>query len=135
MLCNFLLRKLQYLKKKYLSFFGHENMKKLTSKVAYLQQFGFFSLCSPNFPKQPRIDNSFYRIMYPMICGTISGSPQNTAKNYTSKIQIFSYDQSIFVCHIQPKSLRFLRFMLSLGVRNPCPAASSQGSQSAQEHS
>ena len=32
--------------------------KKLTIKVAYLWQFGFF-LCSPNCPKQPRIEYPF----------------------------------------------------------------------------
>ena len=32
-----------------------------------------FFLCSPDCPKQPRIDNSFHRFLYPMISGTISG--------------------------------------------------------------
>ena len=31
-------------KKKILTFFAHENIKKLTSKVAYIWQFGVFSL-------------------------------------------------------------------------------------------
>ena len=30
--------------------------------------------CSPDCPKQPRIAYSFYRFLYAMICGTISGS-------------------------------------------------------------
>ena len=50
-------------------FFDHENIKKLLHTYG---SFDFF-LCSPNCPKQPRIDNSFYRLLYPMICGTISG--------------------------------------------------------------
>ena len=32
-----------------------------------------FFLCSPDCPKQPRIEYPFYRFLYPMICGTISG--------------------------------------------------------------
>ena len=32
----------------------------------------FFSL-QPDYPKQPRIEYPFYRFLYPMICGTISG--------------------------------------------------------------
>ena len=47
----------------------------MTSKVAYLWQFGFFFLCSPDCPKQPRIDHLFYRFLYPIICGAISGPP------------------------------------------------------------
>ena len=41
----------------------------------------FFSLCSPNCPKQPRIEYPFYRFLYSMICDTISGfapHPSNT---------------------------------------------------------
>ena len=45
--------------------------KKLTSKVAYLWQFWFF-LCSPECPKQPRIEYLFYGFLYPMISGNIS---------------------------------------------------------------
>ena len=50
---------------------SNENINKTTSKVAYLWQFGFFFTLQP--PKQPGINNSFYRFLYPMICGTISG--------------------------------------------------------------
>jgi len=39
------------------------------SKVAYLWEFGFFVLCSPDCPKQPRIENLIYRLLYPMLCG------------------------------------------------------------------
>jgi hypothetical protein len=37
--------------KEFRNFFAHENIKKLPSKVAYLWQFGFLSLCSPDCPK------------------------------------------------------------------------------------
>ena len=47
MICNLLVRTLQYFLKK-LNFFDDENIKKLTSKVAYLWQF--FSL-QPRLPK------------------------------------------------------------------------------------
>ena len=59
------------LKKKLKSFFDHEDIKKLTSKVAYLCMavWIFFSL--------PRIDNSFYRFLYPVICGTIFGNTRS----------------------------------------------------------
>ena len=39
----------------------------MTSKVMAVW---IFFLC----PKQPMIDNLFYRLLYPMICGTISGT-------------------------------------------------------------
>ena len=38
----------------------------------------------------------------------------------TPQTQIFSYNQSIFVCHIQPKYLGFLWFVPSLGVCFSC---------------
>ena len=41
---------LQHFKKILLNFFVHKNIKKLPSKVAYLWQFGFFSL-QPRLPK------------------------------------------------------------------------------------
>ena len=48
--------------------------------------FGFFSLCSPNCPKQPRIQYSFYRFLYPIICGTIFGFGWNVADKYALAI-------------------------------------------------
>ena len=54
--------------------FGHENIKNLPSKIAFLWQFGFCLLCSPECSKQPRIEYPFYRFLYPMICVTISGT-------------------------------------------------------------
>ena len=51
-------------------FFDRENIKKLTSKVAYLWQF--FFLCSPDCPKQPRTSFPFYKLFYPIISGRIS---------------------------------------------------------------
>ena len=45
--------------------------KKQTSKVAYLGHF--FFLCSLDCPKQPRTEYPFYRFLYPMIRGTVSG--------------------------------------------------------------
>jgi hypothetical protein len=49
-------------------FLGYENIKKLTSKVAYLILMAvcLFFLCSPDCPKQPRIEYPFYRFLYPM---------------------------------------------------------------------
>ena len=44
--------------------------KELASKVAYLWQFGFFSLCSP---KQLRGEYPFCRFFFPIVCGTVSG--------------------------------------------------------------
>ena len=44
-------------------------MKKPPQKVAYLWQLGGFFLCSPDCPKQPRLEYSIYRFLYPMICG------------------------------------------------------------------
>jgi hypothetical protein len=35
-------------------FFAHKKLKKPPQKAAYLWQFGFFFLCSPACPKQPR---------------------------------------------------------------------------------
>ena len=60
----------------------------MTSKVAYLWQFGFFFLC-PDCPKQPRIDNSFYRFLYPMICGTIHGD-ESLGKPLTLAVILYS---------------------------------------------
>ena len=47
--------KIRYLFKKFLkSFFDHENIKKkLTSKVAYLWQFGFFFSAAPTAQNSP----------------------------------------------------------------------------------
>ena len=42
----------------------------------YLWHLHFFSL-QPRLPKQPRIEYQFYRLLYPMICGTISGHVPN----------------------------------------------------------
>ena len=72
MLYNFLVRMLQYLRKNK-TFLGHEDIKKLTAKVGYAVWI-FFSLCSPDCPKQQRIEYPLYRFLYPMICGTISGA-------------------------------------------------------------
>ena len=48
-----------------------ENLKKkMTSKVAYLILMAEWIINS----LQPRIDNLFYRFLYPMISGTISRS-------------------------------------------------------------
>ena len=43
---------------------------KLTSKVAYLWHLDIYSL-QPWLPKQPRIEYSFYRFLYQMVCGHI----------------------------------------------------------------
>ena len=73
MVCNVLVRTLQYFWKHFKFIFCPWKHKKLPSKVAYLWQFSFFFLCSPDCPKQPRIKYPFYRFLYLMICGTISG--------------------------------------------------------------
>ena len=52
--------------------FGRENIKKLISKVAYVWQIGFLFLYSPNYPKHPRIECSFYRFLYPSRLESIS---------------------------------------------------------------
>ena len=57
MLCNFLVRMLQYFLKK--SFFDHENIKKLTSKFAYLWQFGFFFSAVPTAQNSPELNICF----------------------------------------------------------------------------
>ena len=48
-------------------------MKKLTSKVVYLWQFGFFFSAAPTAQNSPEIEYPFYRFLYPMIGGTICG--------------------------------------------------------------
>ena len=45
-----------------------KTLKKLPSKVAYLWQFGFFSLCSPDCPKQPIIENSYQKCGSRFLC-------------------------------------------------------------------
>jgi hypothetical protein len=69
MLCNLLVLILQHLKKK----FGHENIKKTDLKSRIIMAVCIFFLCSHDCPKQPIIEYLFYRFLYPMICGTISG--------------------------------------------------------------
>ena len=60
---------------------AHENTKKLPSKVANLWQFGFFFLCSPDCPKQPRIENSYQKC----------GPAQDTSVYYSVvKYRVFS---------------------------------------------
>ena len=46
----------------------------------------FFSLCSPECPKQPRIDNSYHRFLYPMICSTIPGVGRLYRKLHTATV-------------------------------------------------
>ena len=67
MLCDILVWMLQYSKKK----IGHENVKKLNSKVTYLWQFGFFFSAAQNSPEFNTYP--FYRFLYPIICVAISG--------------------------------------------------------------
>jgi hypothetical protein len=52
MLCHFLVQTIQYLKKKKLD---NENIKELTSKVAYLWQFGFFFSAAPTASNSPEL--------------------------------------------------------------------------------
>ena len=62
-------------------------LKSQKSKVAHLWQLGFFSLCSPDCPKQHRISNLFPRFLYPMIYGTISAlGVEVTDKNDQAKV-------------------------------------------------
>ena len=48
--------------------------------------WNFFSL-QPDCPKQPRIEYSFYKFLYPMICGTISGNTLHWREIQTKKNQ------------------------------------------------
>ena len=59
--------------KKILKFFWPWEHKKIDLKSSLLMAVWIFFPCSPNFSKQPRIEYPFYRFLYPMICGTISG--------------------------------------------------------------
>ena len=54
-----------------------------------------FFLCSPDCPKQPRIDNSFYRFLNPMICGTISGD-ESLGKPLTLAVSCVSQKTFLF---------------------------------------
>ena len=71
-----------------ISFFMHTiSWKKTPTKVAYLWQFGFFFLCSPDCPKLPRTEYLFYRFFYPMICGTVFGeSTYSKEKKYINSV-------------------------------------------------
>ena len=80
MLCNFLVQTLQCFLKKFKKTFGHKNIKKLTSKVAYLWQLGIFFSAAPTV-QQSRIECLFYRFFYPMICGIISGGAHMRVSN------------------------------------------------------
>ena len=55
-------------------FFGLWKHKKNDLKSLFLWQFAFFFLCSPNCPQKPRIEYLFYKFLYPMIFGPISGA-------------------------------------------------------------
>ena len=61
-----------------------KTLKKLTSKVAYLWQFRFFSL-QPRLSKTAQNWISVYRFLYPMICGTISGVEPLGCQKYLQK--------------------------------------------------
>ena len=54
-------------------FFWPWKHKKTDLKSSILMAVWIFFLCSPKCPKQSRIEYPFYRFLYPMICGTISG--------------------------------------------------------------
>ena len=74
-LCNFSVRTLGtrvFLKENQNYFFNLKKLKKLPQKVAYLWQLGFFFLCSPDCPKQPRTSFTFYKFFYSIISGRIS---------------------------------------------------------------
>ena len=96
----------------------------MTSKVAHLWQFGFFFLCSLECPKQPRIDNSFYRFLYPMICGTISGAEMNEVQarqvilgTITKKMSFEMKDPASSVIFIDERIFHFVYDGLSHNIR------------------
>ena len=60
-------------------FFALKKLKKPPKKVEYIWQLGFFFLCGPDCPKQPRTSYPFYRFSHTIICSKICDSPlQNT---------------------------------------------------------
>ena len=61
-----------------------------------------FFLCSPDCPKQPRIEYPFDRFLYPMICGIISGLiniPWLYNKSHLIKEGFKYCTQATFKCH------------------------------------
>ena len=52
-------------------FFANKKLKKPPQKVAYLWQWQFFSLYSPDCPKQPKIGNSYWKCVSRHICSLI----------------------------------------------------------------
>ena len=74
---------------------GHENIKKkLTLKVAYKWQFGFFFSAA--------LEYSFYRFLYPMICGTISGALMNDISK-VNKVWIYKIEYLFLQKHFWSK--------------------------------
>ena len=67
MLCNFFVRKLLYFQKVFWPW-KQNDLKSIIST---------YGICTFFLCKQPRIEYPFYRLLYPMICGTISGHVPN----------------------------------------------------------
>ena len=87
--CNILVRTLQYLKNNFLPW----KHKKLTSKVAYLWQFGFFFSAALTAHNSPELDTyPFYRFLYPMISGTI---PRPKSDNQNCKSTTFIHKKHV----------------------------------------
>ena len=42
-------------------------------------------------PKQPRIDNSLYRFLYPMLCGTVESRFKKDLLSYFKQEKILNY--------------------------------------------
>jgi hypothetical protein len=69
------------------SFFAHENMKKLRSKVAQNRPQTFFSQVWPSCPNQPRIDFSYYQNVSWSVCRIQIGMQiKSTLQNFITKI-------------------------------------------------
>ena len=95
------------------TFFDHENVKKLTSNLHIYGSLGFFLLYSPDCPKQPRIDNLFYRFLYPMICGTISGLRGVISKNRNKLWNIIPLTSARLQRQVRNKTISFIAIKMT----------------------
>ena len=74
-ICNFLVRMLRYIEKKFKNvFFCPQKVEKTTSKSCILMVVGTFLICSPDNPKQPRTSIPFYNSFYTIVSGKVSGA-------------------------------------------------------------
>ena len=73
LICHFSVQTLGYFFYKNQNYYFQWKHKKTGLKSTILMAvFKFFFLCSPDCPKQPRIEYPFYRFLYPMFFGAIS---------------------------------------------------------------